>query len=168
MCIRDSSWALLIFCIQSKCPETCTRSLEAAAKYFPILMEFCQINGMSDIKKSASANFQLLLGMLFKYSAVSEVHEKILGKVLKLMSVMIVNYPGGSLGEFYKSFFTEIKGKSIITAENIQEIAKSEVEDIPKIIGTNYKTFWALHHTCLLYTSPSPRDLSTSRMPSSA
>ena len=26
----------------------------------------------------------------------------------------------------------------------------------------------ALAHTCLLYTSPSPRDLSTSRMPSSA
>ena len=26
----------------------------------------------------------------------------------------------------------------------------------------------ALHNTCLLYTSPSPRDLSTSRMPSSA
>ena len=25
-----------------------------------------------------------------------------------------------------------------------------------------------LHHICLLYTSPSPRDLSTSRMPSSA
>ena len=25
-----------------------------------------------------------------------------------------------------------------------------------------------VHHTCLLYTSPSPRDLSTSRMPSSA
>ena len=25
-----------------------------------------------------------------------------------------------------------------------------------------------LHNTCLLYTSPSPRDLSTSRMPSSA
>ena len=24
------------------------------------------------------------------------------------------------------------------------------------------------HHPCLLYTSPSPRDLSTSRMPSSA
>ena len=26
----------------------------------------------------------------------------------------------------------------------------------------------SLHMTCLLYTSPSPRDLSTSRMPSSA
>ena len=27
---------------------------------------------------------------------------------------------------------------------------------------------FALFYTCLLYTSPSPRDLSTSRMPSSA
>ena len=27
---------------------------------------------------------------------------------------------------------------------------------------------WALAYSCLLYTSPSPRDLSTSRMPSSA
>ena len=27
---------------------------------------------------------------------------------------------------------------------------------------------WALFSACLLYTSPSPRDLSTSRMPSSA
>ena len=28
--------------------------------------------------------------------------------------------------------------------------------------------FWNDHRICLLYTSPSPRDLSTSRMPSSA
>jgi len=27
---------------------------------------------------------------------------------------------------------------------------------------------WVINHLCLLYTSPSPRDLSTSRMPSSA
>ena len=27
---------------------------------------------------------------------------------------------------------------------------------------------FSLHYRCLLYTSPSPRDLSTSRMPSSA
>ena len=36
----------------------------------------------------------------------------------------------------------------------------------------NMEMSWALHEfnrtTCLLYTSPSPRDLSTSRMPSSA
>jgi len=31
-----------------------------------------------------------------------------------------------------------------------------------------WREFAALYVTCLLYTSPSPRDLSTSRMPSSA
>ena len=36
----------------------------------------------------------------------------------------------------------------------INHISKDQIEDA--------------HHTCLLYTSPSPRDLSTSRMPSSA
>ena len=33
------------------------------------------------------------------------------------------------------------------------------------LTGTTFVTSW---YTCLLYTSPSPRDLSTSRMPSSA
>ena len=33
--------------------------------------------------------------------------------------------------------------------------------------GTNWVAY-ELYPTCLLYTSPSPRDLSTSRMPSSA
>ena len=35
-------------------------------------------------------------------------------------------------------------------------------------IGENLEFFADLHGLCLLYTSPSPRDLSTSRMPSSA
>ena len=38
------------------------------------------------------------------------------------------------------------------------EVRSSGSLDIPKIVK----------NTCLLYTSPSPRDLSTSRMPSSA
>ena len=33
---------------------------------------------------------------------------------------------------------------------------------------TDNPDFFNRRHTCLLYTSPSPRDLSTSRMPSSA
>ena len=41
------------------------------------------------------------------------------------------------------------------------------------VYATNYdmrmdKTAYVLNYPCLLYTSPSPRDLSTSRMPSSA
>ena len=34
--------------------------------------------------------------------------------------------------------------------------------------GSSYSSTHAKYHPCLLYTSPSPRDLSTSRMPSSA
>ena len=50
-----------------------------------------------------------------------------------------------------------------------------EVENIPHILNRldalrqNYDlTLEVLFMDCLLYTSPSPRDLSTSRMPSSA
>ena len=42
------------------------------------------------------------------------------------------------------------------------EIAREQVEGGAQIIDVN------MDEGCLLYTSPSPRDLSTSRMPSSA
>ena len=43
------------------------------------------------------------------------------------------------------------------------------VPHIEKLSGLKYnKDFFAGYSPCLLYTSPSPRDLSTSRMPSSA
>ena len=35
-------------------------------------------------------------------------------------------------------------------------------------LGKDLQTDWLMDISCLLYTSPSPRDLSTSRMPSSA
>ena len=40
----------------------------------------------------------------------------------------------------------------------------------PAVIAASWSTMWELAGLtpCLLYTSPSPRDLSTSRMPSSA
>ena len=39
----------------------------------------------------------------------------------------------------------------------------------PSLIGSAYhRLAWCHEYACLLYTSPSPRDLSTSRMPSSA
>ena len=42
----------------------------------------------------------------------------------------------------------------------------SAVKTVPQ--GMNYTIERFGRYTCLLYTSPSPRDLSTSRMPSSA
>ena len=43
----------------------------------------------------------------------------------------------------------------------LKESDWTQTPDVPESIQTAWKT-------CLLYTSPSPRDLSTSRMPSSA
>ena len=40
--------------------------------------------------------------------------------------------------------------------------------DAEPVIWNTTRTFGTLLENCLLYTSPSPRDLSTSRMPSSA
>ena len=48
----------------------------------------------------------------------------------------------------------------IVNEENYQMV----FSDTPGIIDPAYK----LHESCLLYTSPSPRDLYRSRMPSSA
>ena len=39
---------------------------------------------------------------------------------------------------------------------------------VPKISKRKLQELKSLSYVCLLYTSPSPRDLSTSRMPSSA
>ena len=64
-------------------------------------------------------------------------------------------------------------------SEKVMEISKDHPEKIAmryKEFGiwqeTTYKDFWLKSNyvsmACLLYTSPSPRDLSTYRMPSSA
>ena len=46
--------------------------------------------------------------------------------------------------------------------------AKSGNTKFPPSIRKHVKKFCEKYNICLLYTSPSPRDLSTSRMPSSA
>ena len=48
-------------------------------------------------------------------------------------------------------------------AANVYNNIKSLTQDVELVDITNCEMF-----PCLLYTSPSPRDLSTSRMPSSA
>ena len=44
----------------------------------------------------------------------------------------------------------------------------SKIQDLETPIVEDFDGFMIVPYTCLLYTSPSPRDLSTSRMPSSA
>ena len=65
--------------------------------------------------------------------------------------------------------------KSQFNYEVIEDINIGLLHQVVKSNRTNYrnntasvKTRSQVSGTCLLYTSPSPRDLSTSRMPSSA
>ena len=61
--------------------------------------------------------------------------------------------------------------KAILRRSQIaNEVVKDDVED-EDIVIDNIRIrpeFFEVYRDCLLYTSPSPRDLSTSRMPSSA
>ena len=64
----------------------------------------------------------------------------------------------------YFVFFIETEGAGCV--EDVRDVALSvviavEVEHLEELLAV-------LFSDCLLYTSPSPRDLSTSRMPSSA
>ena len=54
------------------------------------------------------------------------------------------------------SIFTELDGRA-------REVLNGHGQ-VPEHVGEVVSAWW----DCLLYTSPSPRDLSTSRMPSSA
>ena len=69
------------------------------------------------------------------------------------------------------------KKKTFVTLEQLKEIDKTYPTPYhlydEKGIRENAKRLkeafsWNKGYSCLLYTSPSPRDLSTSRMPSSA
>ena len=61
--------------------------------------------------------------------------------------------------------YWQMEEKEIYTANIVQQLA-SPHEDFLEKIGCDFRPIVA--NPCLLYTSPSPRDLSTSRMPSSA
>eukprot|EP00829_Urostomides_striatus_P006574 TRINITY_DN1713_c0_g1_i1.p3 TRINITY_DN1713_c0_g1~~TRINITY_DN1713_c0_g1_i1.p3 ORF type:complete len:124 (-),score=51.98 TRINITY_DN1713_c0_g1_i1:10-381(-) len=79
--------------------------------------------------------------------------------------------------EFIKKFLGAPSDSDVesLRVENAQ--LKERTEELEKKVGEleaelekarAKNQFYANLHTCLLYTSPSPRDLSTSRMPSSA
>ena len=62
---------------------------------------------------------------------------------------------------------------SLNNSENVELLAPAEIEGLSIIQhGDDFRAKLTTKNgkvlTCLLYTSPSPRDLSTSRMPSSA
>ena len=106
----------------------------------------------------------------------------IFSTLLFFISVQFVQAQGGIFGQFEKAFedisetFTGDKAEAAAAkrkADAQKAIAEHEMrqEELRKIADLEERErqeVYALDTNCLLYTSPSPRDLSTSRMPSSA
>ena len=67
------------------------------------------------------------------------------------------------------SIFVDLHGKNRVDSNRVEKFIKDRFDLSPRgiidMLGLSNPIF---SETCLLYTSPSPRDLSTSRMPSSA
>ena len=94
----------------------------------------------------------------------------VLKKIPKKREVFIVAIDAGHGGEDPGAIGlnrTQEKKITLEISKKIMKLLKSE----NKIKGVLIRTgdyYIPLRKRCLLYTSPSPRDLSTSRMPSSA
>ena len=82
------------------------------------------------------------------------------------------------VGTFMKTFGQEVKDKPAFSTDKINklriDLIKEELEELTEAMKNNDLLEVAdaltdiLYVTCLLYTSPSPRDRTSSRMPSSA
>ena len=81
-------------------------------------------------------------------------------------------FHNNSTGEFMTQY--EMFNRSPVCKEfsfTIENIEQTPLEMNGDLLSGKLRFVWSeneLYCTCLLYTSPSPRDLSTSRMPSSA
>ena len=62
----------------------------------------------------------------------------------------------------------EKKKVSVVSADVYRPAAIAQLQTLAEEVGARFEPSEASESPCLLYTSPSPRDLSTSRMPSSA
>ena len=73
------------------------------------------------------------------------------------------------ISEIKKGFLLSSQGKNIVPPKVYIHTDKSDMRCMPAYLPAYNKKYCGVKIiSCLLYTSPSPRDLSTSRMPSSA
>ena len=96
---------------------------------------------------------------------------RIVENVLKIVCREIEQ--GDALSEEVINDLKKLINSDIASLEDLANLIKEqkidlEDQDLQNILVKLSKNKIAVDNPCLLYTSPSPRDLSTSRMPSSA
>ena len=115
---------------------------------------------MRDVAEAAGVSRMTVSRALKPNSSVSEATRERILKVVHELNY-VPDQMAGSLSSKRSGFVAVLVPSlnNLHFAETIQALTE-ELEKIGQQL--------LLGHTCLLYTSPSPRDLSTSRMPSSA
>ena len=103
--------------------------------------------------------------------------EKLIDAVNKGYDIKIIHRVSDSVATIVPADFVRIHD-GVVSVQNVNNISWWEDKDtkelyFPEKAYNVYLLFdtkgnYRAYRTCLLYTSPSPRDLSTSRMPSSA
>ena len=105
-----------------------------------------------NLSDSLGENAILVKGDIREKDQVSKMHEELANQSIKVDTII-----HNAINDF------------IFNGDQRKKIDTIEWQDFQNQIETTQKGFLNLLNIfCLLYTSPSPRDLSTSRMPSSA
>ena len=123
---------------------------DSGGTYFlPRLVGFQKAVAISMLGDKISAKEAEDMGMIYKAIPVEEYEDMLQGLLTRLSTM-----PTKGLALTKKAFSESLSNTLAeqIAVENAAQITASETED----------------YTCLLYTSPSPRDRTRSRMPSSA
>ena len=87
--------------------------------------------------------------------------------VKKILLIVLVVYIG--IVVLFESWlgYSQPQGEGMVTINTTSDEGTTSGR-VVSLLKSNENLYIARNHCCLLYTSPSPRDLSTSRMPSSA
>ena len=182
MCIRDSIHGEIIN--QKSWPKISDEKLDqylnrfrGIIKQIPPKVSSVHVNGERAYKKAfrneifelAPREVKIDELILMKWDQINGIIEL----KIKCSAGTYIRAIARDIGEILNSEGCLLQLKRI-SACGFDEKNSVKISDIEKEKGKkNSKNFiiptiYALNHICLLYTSPSPRDLSTSRMPSSA
>jgi len=118
---------------------------------------------IDNLRQDALAIFQAGIHAADPYSAVQRCLQSD-GKQLDIA----LDLNAKRSGNWQKIYVIAFGKAACAMAKAAQEIIPARLLANPIIAITNYENVTELANICLLYTSPSPRDVEESRMPSSA
>ena len=140
-------------------------------KAFKIIVSFCLLlcftSCDSDDSENSVADEQTIIGSwsMIEFEADSEITTDVVGQTLTIADVTSVGENFDYTVVFTENTYAVGGSYDIVTTGTGTGILGEEtIEDTQSITGIEETGTY----TCLLYTSPSPRDRTRSRMPSSA